>query len=66
MSAITISRKYGSEGESIAVRVARVMAKSQMTAEQAEAAVTESDRVRAAFVEEFYKAQWGPPGDLTW
>jgi cytidylate kinase len=49
------------------VRVARVMAQLQMTAEQAEAAVSESDRVRAAFVEEFYKVQWGSadPFDLV-
>jgi cytidylate kinase len=41
------------------VRVARVRAKSGMTAQEAEAAVTESDRVRETFVEEFYKVEWG-------
>jgi cytidylate kinase len=41
------------------VRVARVMAQQQMSTEQAEAAVRENDRVRAAFVEEFYGVKWG-------
>jgi cytidylate kinase len=40
------------------VRVARVMTRQQMTAEQAEAVVRESDRVRAAFVEKFYGVPW--------
>lgn len=41
------------------VRVGRVMAQRQLTADQAETAVKESDRVRAAFVEEFYGVPWG-------
>jgi cytidylate kinase len=41
------------------IRVARVMAHQQITTEQAEAAVKEGDRVRAAFVEEFYGVPWG-------
>lgn len=40
------------------VRAGRVMAHQQITAEQAEAVVKESDRVRAAFVEEFYGMPW--------
>jgi cytidylate kinase len=41
------------------VRVARVMAQQKITSEQAEAVVKESDRVRVAFAEEFYKVPWG-------
>jgi cytidylate kinase len=41
------------------VRAARVMAQQKITSEQAEAVVKESDRVRVAFVEEFYKVAWG-------
>jgi cytidylate kinase len=39
-------------------RVARVLAQQKITAEQAEAAVKERDRVRTAFVEEFYGVPW--------
>jgi cytidylate kinase len=42
-----------------AARVARVLAQQTMTTEQAEAAVKERDRVRTAFVEEFYQVPWG-------
>jgi cytidylate kinase len=50
-----------------AVRVARVMAQWHMPAEEAQAVVTESDRVRESFVEDFYKVQWGAaqPFDLV-
>jgi cytidylate kinase len=40
-------------------RVARVMAQQKMTAEQAEAAVKGRDKVRMAFVEDFYRVSWG-------
>jgi cytidylate kinase len=42
----------------LSVRVERVMAQQKITSEQAEAVVKESDRVRAAFVEEFYGVPW--------
>lgn len=42
----------------LAIRVNRVMAKQNITAEQAEAIVKESDKARSAFVESFYKARW--------
>jgi cytidylate kinase len=40
------------------VRVERVMAQEQMTAEQAAEAVAERDKVRRAFVEDFYGVAW--------
>ena len=43
----------------LSVRVARTMAQQKITSEQAEAVVKESDRVRVAFAEEFYKVPWG-------
>jgi len=42
----------------LAVRIMRVAAQRQMTAEQAAAAVKEGDRVRMAFVENFYGVPW--------
>ncbi len=42
----------------LAVRVERVMAQQRLSYEQAEALVRERDRVRIAFVEEFYKTPW--------
>ncbi len=42
----------------LSVRVKRVMMQQQMTTAQAEAVVNESDRVRAAFVEEFCGVSW--------
>ena len=43
----------------LSVRVARTMAQQKITSEQAEAVVKERDRVRVAFVEEFYRVPWG-------
>ena len=43
----------------LAVRIGRVMEKQNLSFEQAEAVVKEKDRVRLAFVEEFYKVPWG-------
>ena len=40
------------------VRVQRVMNEEQMTAEQAETTVKQNDKVRIAFVEEFYRVPW--------
>jgi len=40
------------------VRVEQVMAQQKITNEQAKAIVKESDKVRMAYVEEFYKAPW--------
>ena len=40
------------------VRVQRVMNEEQMTAEQAESMVKQNDKVRIAFVEEFYRVPW--------
>lgn len=40
------------------VRVQRVMNEEQMTAEQAEKTVKQNDKVRIAFVEEFYRVPW--------
>ena len=40
------------------VRVEQVMAQQKITDEQAKAIVKESDKVRMAFVEEFYRAPW--------
>lgn len=40
------------------VRVRRVMAQQKIPFEQAESAVNESDKVRVAFVEEFYGVPW--------
>ncbi|MBM4427349.1 MAG: cytidylate kinase-like family protein [Chloroflexi bacterium] len=42
-----------------AVRVGRVMESQNLTFDQADALVRESDKVRLAFVEEFYKVPWG-------
>ncbi len=42
----------------VSVRVERVMAQQNITHEQAEAVVKESDSVRKAFVEEFYRVPW--------
>jgi cytidylate kinase len=39
-------------------RVERVVAQQKITYEEAEALVKESDRVRVAFVEEFYRVPW--------
>jgi len=41
------------------VRVGRVMAQQKITFEQAESVVKNTDRVRLAFVEEFYRVSWG-------
>lgn len=41
------------------VRVGRVMSQQQITYEEAEALVRNTDKVRRSFVEEFYKATWG-------
>jgi len=41
-----------------AMRVGRVMAQQQIGLEQAEAAVRENDKVRMAFIEEFYRVPW--------
>lgn len=46
----------------VAVRVSRVMAQEGLTAEQAEQAVADADRVRAGFIESFYKARWDSAG----
>jgi len=42
----------------LAVRVERMAAQQEMTAEQAAAVVKEADRVRTAFVENFYGVPW--------
>lgn len=41
------------------VRARRVMEQQKITFEQAESVVKENDRVRLAFVEEFYRVPWG-------
>jgi cytidylate kinase len=41
------------------VRVGRVMAQQKIPFEQADLAVKNSDKVRRAFVEEFYRVPWG-------
>ena len=41
-----------------AVRVGRIMAQQQIPIEQAESVVKNNDKVRVAFVEEFYKVPW--------
>jgi cytidylate kinase len=41
------------------VRVGRVMEQQKISFEQADALVKERDKVRRAFVEEFYRAPWG-------
>jgi cytidylate kinase len=41
------------------VRVGRVMAKQKITFDEAEAIVKKNDKVRLAFVEEFYGVPWG-------
>jgi cytidylate kinase len=41
------------------VRVGRVMAQQKIPFEQAELAVKNNDKVRRAFVEEFYRVPWG-------
>ena len=43
----------------LAVRIERVAAERKMTTEQAAAIVKEGDRVRKAFVENFYGVPWG-------
>jgi CMP/dCMP kinase len=43
----------------LAVRIGRVMEKQNISFEQAEELVKEKDKVRLAFVEEFYKVPWG-------
>jgi cytidylate kinase len=43
----------------LAVRIERVAAQQQMTADQAAVVVKERDRVRTAFVENFYGVPWG-------
>jgi cytidylate kinase len=40
------------------VRIGRVMEQQKITFEEAEALVSKSDKVRLAFVEEFYKVPW--------
>jgi len=40
------------------VRVKRIMEEQQITTEQAESMVKQSDKVRTAFVEEFYRVPW--------
>jgi cytidylate kinase len=42
----------------VSVRVQRVMAQQNLPFEHAEAVVKKSDRVRVAFVEEFYRVPW--------
>jgi len=42
----------------LSARIERVMAQQKITFGQAEALVKESDRVRIAFVEEFYQVPW--------
>jgi cytidylate kinase len=41
------------------VRVGRVISEQKITFEEAEALVKKNDKVRLAFVEEFYKVPWG-------
>ncbi len=41
------------------VRVRRIMTQQELSLEEAESAVKQSDKVRVAFVEEFYKVPWG-------
>ena len=41
------------------IRVGRVMEQQQLTFEEAEQMVKSKDKVRLAFVEEFYKVPWG-------
>lgn len=41
------------------VRVGRVMEQQKITFEEAESLVKETDKVRVAFVEEFYRVSWG-------
>lgn len=41
------------------VRVGRVMSQQQLTYEEAESLVKKTDKVRRAFIEEFYKVPWG-------
>ena len=41
------------------VRVRRIMTQQGISLEEAESAVKQSDKVRVAFVEEFYKVPWG-------
>ena len=41
------------------VRVRRIMTQQGLSLEEAESAVKQSDKVRVAFVEEFYKVPWG-------
>jgi cytidylate kinase len=42
----------------LSVRAARVMTQQKLTLEEAEAALKSSDRVREAFVEEYYRVPW--------
>lgn len=42
----------------LAVRAARVMTQQMMTLEEAQAALKRNDRVREAFVEEYYRVPW--------
>jgi cytidylate kinase len=42
-----------------AVRVQRLMEQQKISLQQAEAVVKQNDRVRVAFVEEFYRVPWG-------
>jgi len=44
---------------SFSVRVGRVMSGQKLTYEEAEALVKQNDKVRLAFVEEFYRVPWG-------
>ncbi len=41
------------------VRVGRVMEQQKLTFDEAETLVKETDKVRVAFVEEFYRVSWG-------
>lgn len=41
------------------VRVRRIMTQQGLSLEEAESAVKQNDKVRVAFVEEFYKVPWG-------
>ena len=43
----------------VPVRVRRIMTQQGISLEEAESAVKQSDKVRVAFVEEFYKVPWG-------
>ena len=43
----------------LSIRIGRVMEKQKITFDEAELLVKKNDKVRLAFVEEFYRAPWG-------